>query len=129
MGGEWEWGERGAETTPGEGVWDGDREINREEQNWRRAGGGGRKDCESAVSALHQKLCQSLTTSDQNPPPPPLSSTHTLIPLLLTVSQGCPRLNVNPPLSVAEHRARQGTGSMEGPDPSEARSVWRSHPR
>lgn len=29
-----------------------------------------------------------------NPPTPP--STHTLIPLLLTASQGCPRLNVNP---------------------------------
>lgn len=65
-------------------------------------GGKREREGESAMSALHQKLCQSLTTTNISPPLLPyapcytLSSTHILISLLLTASQGCPRLNVNP---------------------------------
>lgn len=96
---------------------------------------------------LHSiKNCQSFATSDQNPPSHPtaplsrplsLCSTNTLIPLLLTVSQRCPRLNVNPLLRVTEEWAREGKESAGvGKTSGElSRTVaglflfWRSHPR
>lgn len=95
-------------------------------------GGGGCRGCtygrgvgESAAPALYQKLCQSLggTGRPHRPPPPrrlpprpppdpsrppPHTSTCTLIPLLLTGSQGCPRLNVSARL---RRRGASGAGA------------------
>lgn len=63
-------GSQRAATTPGKWVRGVDREINAEQQKRKRAGGWGKKDCEPAASALHQKPCQSFATSDQSPPQP-----------------------------------------------------------
>lgn len=66
-------GRRGV-TTPGKWAKDRDREIDGRGIEWKE---GMEREGESAMSALHQKLCQSFTTTDQPhptypvPPPPP----------------------------------------------------------
>lgn len=71
-------------------------EKDKEEKN--RRGGGGKAEGESAMSALHQKLTQSLSTTNQPHPTHPMPHT----PLLLNSHINSTSLNCQPGVSSTE---------------------------